>query len=289
MPKKGAVFLRIFRPTERDFEFLKAKFGILPALLHESSAPSAQPRIEQRDGYLFFSYYVPLYDPKQGATNRIAIDFIATRDTVAAIHHEKVDAFDAFAELHAEGAPKLLSDVVCALIEFQERQLRHVRERIETINAELAKGVKRDVLERLFHAARDFAEYRSIVALQHATLESLRAKGKALWGARGEASLETLLSAHLYLTNHVERYREMLVASERMNAQRVSVHIHGMLKSLAILTLFTLPLGLIALVLTIPARGTPLLDLPGSFWIIILLMAAAAASLTFYLKRRGWF
>ncbi|MBI2623698.1 MAG: hypothetical protein HYW65_03970 [Candidatus Liptonbacteria bacterium] len=290
MPKsKGAALLRIFRPTDRDIEFLKAKFGIHPIILHELKTATARARVERYENYLFFVYYFPLYDPKHATTLRTEIDFIVTHHAVIAVHNEKIEALDSLPEINAEGSLKLLYDVLQALIEFQERQLRHVREKVEGVGKELFKNKEKEVLERVSYLKRDISEYRIIVRLEQAALQSLLHRGMKFWTKDAEIYLNDLIGDHLRIVNQVENYREAVNDFEDTNNQLMSLKINTVMKTFTILSFLTFPFVLTAAILTIPARGTPIIDLPGSFWIIAALMAAGMSALVLYFKRKGWF
>jgi magnesium transporter len=290
MPKhKGATLLRIFRPTDRDIEFLKAKFSIHPVILHELKTSTARARVEQYNGYLFFVYYFPLYDPKHTTTLRAEIDFIITRNTVIAVHNEKIEVLDALPEVNAEGSLKLLYDVLQALIEFQERQLRHVREKVEGVGKELFKDKEKEVLEKISYLKRDISEYRIIVRLEQTALQSLLHCGRKFWSKGAEIYLNDLIGDHLRIVNQVENYREATNDFEDTNTQLMSLKINIVMKTFTILSFLTFPFVLAAAILGIPARDIPIIDLPGSFWIIIAIMAICMSSLVLFFKRKGWF
>jgi len=52
------------------------------------------------------------------------------------------------------------------LINFEERQLRHIREKVELVGKEIFKDKEKEVLERITYLKRDVSEYRIIVRLQ---------------------------------------------------------------------------------------------------------------------------
>ncbi len=286
---KGATLLRIFRPTDRDLEFLKVKFGIHPVILHELKTSTARARVERYNDYLFFVYYFSLYDPKHSTTLRTEIDFIITHNTVVAVHTEKIEALDALPEINAEGSLKLLYDVLQALTEFQERQLRHVREKVEGVGKELFKDKEKEVLERLSYLKRDISEYRIIVRLEQAMLQSLLHRGMKFWSKDSEVYLNDLIGDHLRIVNQVENYREAINDFEDTNTQLMSLKINTVMKTFTILSFLTFPFMLIATLFSMNTRDTPLVGAPGAFWIVLTAMVVGMASLALYFKRKGWF
>lgn len=286
---KGASLFRIFRPTDRDIEFLKAKFGIHPIILHELKTATARARVEHYDGYLFFVFYFPLYDAKHENTIRAEIDFIITRDTVIAVHNEKIEVLDTLGETSDENSLKLLYKVLQALLEFQERQLRHVREKIEGVSKELFRDKEKEVLERISYLKRDISEYRIIVRFQQTILQSLIPRGLKFWSKDVEIYLNDLVGDHLRIVNQVENYREAINDFEDTNNQLMSVKINMVMKTFTILSFLTFPFMLLAALFSMNTRDTPLIGTPGAFWIIFFIMVIGMSSLALYFKKRGWF
>ncbi len=286
---KTATLLRIFRPTDRDIEFLKVKFQIHPIILHELKTVSARARVEHYDGYLFFVYYFPLYDSKFSSTLRVEIDFIVTRDTVIAVHNEKIEALDILGEITEESSLKLLYRLVQSLLEFQERQLRHVREKVESVSKELFKDREREVLERVSYLKRDISEYRIIVRLQQAILQSLLPRGMEFWNKNKDVEiyLNDLAGDHLRIVNQVENYREAIGDFEDTNNQLMSVKINTVMKTFTILSFLTFPFVLLAQLLGL--SGIPIGSTPSLFWAVVVVFATGIIGLAFYFKRKGWF
>lgn len=287
--QKSASLLRIFKPTDRDLEFLKAKFGIHPVILHELKTATARARVEHYDNYLFFVYYFPLYDPKTATTLRTELDFIITRDTVVVVHNEKIEILDTLGETTAENSLKLLYRVLQALLEFQERQLRHVREKVEGVGKELFRNKEKEVLERVSYLKRDVSEYRIIVRLQQTILQSLLSRGVKFWNKEVEIYLDDLIGDHLRIVNQVENYREAINDFGDTNNQIMNLKINTVMKTFTMLSFLTFPFMLIAALFTIPARGTPIIDMPGAFWILAFIILAGMGGLALYFKRKGWF
>ena len=164
-----------------------------------------------------------------------------------------------------------------------------MREKIEGVSKELFRDKEKEVLERISYLKRDISEYRIIVRLQQTILQSLIPRGVKFWNKDVEIYLNDLVGDHLRIVNQVENYREAINDFEDTNNQLMSLKINTVMKTFTILSFLTFPFMLIAALLTIPARGTPILDLPGAFWIIFFMMLFGAGLLALYFKKRGWF
>jgi len=175
------------------------------------------------------------------------------------------------------------------LIGFQERQLRHIREKVEIVGKEIFKDKEKEVLERITYLKRDVSEYRIIVRLQEPILRSLIAKGKKFWGDSAEVYLNDLMGDQLKVVNQLEDYREAISDFEDTNNQLMNLKINSVMKTFTSLSFLTFPFLLIASLFSMNTRDTPIVGLPYSFWIVLGIMVLGMVGLVAYFKRKGWF
>ena len=291
---KNVQWIDIQKPNARDLALLKEKFKLHPIIVDELRGPSARARVEQYDGYLYFIYYFPLYDLEDSASVRTEIDFIVTKDAVATIHYEPLTGvLEDFDVSDAESSLELTYKIIQHLLNFQERQLRHIREKVETIGKEIFRDREREVLEKITHLKRDVSEYRIVVRLQEPILRSLLTKGKTFWasvvGGDAEIYLNDLLGDHLKIVNQIEDYRDAARDFEDTNNQLMSLKINTVMKTFTALSFLTFPFVLIASIFSMRTQDTPIINLPGAFWIILGIMVVGMITLWVYFKNKQWF
>ena len=287
---RSVQWLDVEKPSPKDLAALKAKFHLHPVIVDELTGPSARMRVESHDGYLFFIYYFPKYDAKDEASVRTEIDFVISKDAVATIHYEPVtEALNSFKVTDEKTSLELMYHIVEHLIIFEERQLRHVREKVERVGREIFRDREREVLERITYLKRDVSEYRIVVRLQEPIFRSLLAKGKKFWGPDAEIYLNDLAGDHQKVVNQLEDYREAIADFEDTNNQLMNLKINTVMKTFTALSFLTFPFMLVAAIFSMRTVDTPLVDRPGSFWIILGIMVVGMALLAMYFKKRKWF
>ena len=287
---KNLRWIDVTRPSKSDLAFLEKEFGLHPIIVQELKGPSARARVESYKSYLFFIYYFPLYDEKDKSSVRSEIDFIVTKNTVITVHYEPLG--ETFKDFKAEGAAdslRLLHGIVEHLITFEERQLRHVREKIEAVSKHMFKGKEKEVLEQIAFLKRDISEYRIAVRLQEPILKSLLAKGVKFWNGDAEVYLNDLMGEHLKIMNQVQDYRETIADFENTTNQLMNLKIQTAMKAFAALSFLTFPFVLIASIFAMRTQDTPLINSPHSFWIIVGAMALGMLVLVAFFKKKGWF
>ena len=283
-------WIDIEKPTDKDISALREKFGLHPVIVEELKTPSARARVERYDDYLYFIYYFPKYDTTDEASVRTEIDFLVTKNAVATIHYEPITkALTNFRVQDEATTYKLMYDIIEHLITFEERQLRHIREKVEQVGREIFKDKEKEVLERLTYLKRDVSEYRITVRLQEPILKSLSIKGKQFWGDEAEIYLNDLMGDHLKVTNQLEDYRDAISDFEDTNNQLMNMKINTVMKTFTSLSFLTFPFMLLAALFSMNTMGTPLVNLPDAFWIVFGIMIIGMATLVAYFKSKKWF
>ncbi|HUC01643.1 MAG TPA: CorA family divalent cation transporter [Candidatus Paceibacterota bacterium] len=288
---KGVQWVDVERPAEKDIAWLAKEYRLHPVIAEELRGPSARGRVEAYKDYLYFIYYFPIYDTEDEASARTEIDFIITKDSVATVHYDELnDVLDGFRmSPHWDTSLAVMYHLIEHLLNFQERQLRHIREKVEAVGKEIFKDREKEVLERITYVKRDVSEYRIVVRLQEPILKSLLVKGKKFWGDSAEIYLSDLMGDQLKVVNQLEDYREAISDFEDTNNQLMNLKINSVMKTFTSLSFLTFPFMLIAALFSMNTRDTPLLDIPGAWWIILGIMLVGMVCLTVYFKRKGWF
>ncbi len=285
---KNVTWVDVTQPTENDLASLKKTFGLKLVTAEELRAPSSRARVEISENYIFFVYYLPLYDTKDQASVRGEIDFIATKNTVATIHYESLENILGNFDIgECASSLELLARLIERLIVFEERQLRHIREKVEKIGHEVFKNQDRNVLERIVSLKRDISEYRLSVRLQEPILRSLLQKGVQFWGKDAEIYLNELISEQTKVINQIQDYRETIADFEETNSQLMNIKINETIKRLTSLSLIAFPAMIFEELFMMNVRNIPLANLPYSFWIVTSIMVLLTGTLYIFFKKRN--
>ncbi len=287
---KHVEWVDVTKPRAADLAALKSKFKLHPVIVDELKGPSARVRVEQYDDYLFFIYYFPKYDEKDAASVRTEIDFIVTKDAVATIHYEPItEALDNFKVTDEKDSLALLYQLVEHLIIFEERELRHVREKVEAVGRDIFKDKEREILERVTYLKRDISEYRIVVRLQEPIIRSLITKGERFWGKESLVYLNDLAGDYQKVVNQMEDYRDAVSDFEDTNNQLMNMKINTVMKTFTTLSFLTFPFMLFAALFSMNTQGTPIINSPHAFWIVVGIMVVGMTTLVVYFKSKKWF
>ena len=287
---KGVQWINIEKPTEKDLSWLQKEYDVHPVIIEELRGPSARGRVEAYNDYLYFIYYFPIYDNAEEASARAEIDFIITKNSVVTVHYDDLkDVLSGFELEAADSSLAIMYTLIEHFINFEERQLRHIREKVEAVGKEIFKDKEKEVLERITYLKRDVSEYRIVVRLQGPVMHSLFIKGKKFWGESAEIYLNDLMGDQQKIVNQLEDYREAISDFEDTNNQLMNLKINTVMKTFTSLSFLTFPFMLLAALFSMNTRDTPIISMPYAFWIVFGIMAAGMITLVAYFKKRGWF
>jgi magnesium transporter len=287
---KRVQWIDIQKPAGKDLAWLKDKFKLHPVIVDELKGPSARAHVEHYDNYLYFIYYFPLYDEKDAASVRTEIDFIVTKDSVATIHYDPLTGvLDDFKIGTTDSSFQLVYGLIQHLLNFEERQIRHIREKVELVGREIFHDKEKEVLEKITYLKRDISEYRIVVKLEAPILNSLLAKGKEFWGKDADIYLNDLIGDHMKIVNQLEDYRDAVSDFEDTNNQLMNLKINSVMKTFTLLSFLTFPFVLLAALFSMNTSDTPIVNSPHAFWIIVGIMVVGMAILVTYFKNKKWF
>ncbi len=287
---KKSQWINIQLPSEKDLQWLAKEYKIHPVIIEELRGPSARGRVEAYKDYLYFVYYFPIYDSEDEASTRAEIDFIITKDSVITVHYDELKDVMAGFELGAtDSSLEIMYSLIEHFINFEERQLRHIREKVEAVGREIFKEKEKEVLERITYLKRDVSEYRIVVRLQGPMMHSLFNKGTKFWGDSAEIYLNDLMGDQQKIVNQLEDYREAISDFEDTNNQLMNLKINTVMKTFTSLSFLTFPFMLLAALFSMNTRDTPIVGLPYAFWIVFGIMGTGMVVLVAYFKKRGWF
>lgn len=287
---KNVRWINIVAPSEKDIAWLKKEFSLHPVIAEELGNPSVRGRVEMFKNYLFFIGYVPVYNTEDETSLRMEIDFVITKDTIVTLQYEPLkEIFHGFHLGDEVTSLDLMYRIMEHVTVFEERQLRHMRDKVESIGKELFKNREEKIFRNLTYLKRDASEYRIIVKLQEPALRALLSKGIKFWGGDAEIYLNDILGNHINIVSQLEDCREAIADFEDTNNQLLNAKVNHTMKTLTALSFLTFPFMLIAALFSMHAKDTPLVDATEGFWIITGVMAAGVIALGIYFKKKNWF
>lgn len=294
----GVRWINIVRPEAKDIEWLGKKFKFHRLILEELKGPSARAKVERNKNYLYFIYYFPVYDPKEQVSKRSEIDFLVTKKEVITVSYEKIEVLEELKksldakDANFDDALWLLHKIFLSLLTFQQRQLVHMREKVEIVGTELFRERERErernLLQKISYVKRDISQYGIIVRPQKHTLETLFEVSCEFFGPSCRIYLNDLIGEHMKIVGQLDDYRQAIEDFESTNNQLINLKNIQVTKTFTILAFLTFPMMLFAAIFSMNVKDTPLSEHPYGFWIVLAIMITAMGGMFAYFRKKDW-
>ncbi|MBI2633762.1 MAG: hypothetical protein HYW80_00440 [Parcubacteria group bacterium] len=289
--KEAITWHDISSPTEEDLSFIKETFNPHPVILEELKTPSARQKVELYDDFLFLVLHFPNYQQEKKTSLPVEIDVLVKPDVVATLHYEDVELLDDIAgrcenlagfknlclgETSAEFLYRLIEEV----LEFSQRQLRHINEKVSTIEEAVFSGREKEMIKEISVIKRDLLDFRRILRPFHGILESLEKRGVQFYGEE----------KRIYFADLIGDYQRMdtIESLETTNQTLLSSKIDEVMRLISILAFLLTPFTIIGTLFQINTQFTPIIGNPYDWWIVTFLTILGSIFLYFYFKRRKW-
>lgn len=276
---------------------LKDKFDLHPVILKELTSPSPRVRVENFGSYLFMAVQFPVYDERNFVSRRAEVDFIIRRDVVITVHYETLHALE-FAkhqkrlggEKGFSGTPglEITYGLLTHLLTYNQRQLRHISEKVDAVGDQLFTSNNRELLTRIAYLKRDISEYRVIFNPLGNLLISLKAVGDTFFGEGSGPYLDDVHGDFLRIAQQVDDYRAAVLDFEATNTQLMNARNGDVIRVLTMVSLITYPLTLFGTLFAIRLEGIPLLGHPNGFWFLVAMMVVAIIGALSYFRFKRW-
>ncbi|TSC60246.1 MAG: magnesium transporter [Parcubacteria group bacterium LiPW_15] len=283
------TWIDLIRPTKKNLDDLRRKFRLHEVIVKELENPSARSKVEVYGNYLYLIYYFPVFDPKEQTSTRSEIDFIITKDTVVTVHYEDVEPLKSVKEDFPAFSSSfdLTYRILSSLLNYQDRQLRHIREKVEAVGPMLFKNKERTVLQTVSRLKRDISEYRIISRHQSPIIRSLISNAKFFGDEESNRPyMDALLGDHIKILDLIEDYRSAVTDYEDTNNQLLNLRINDAMKTFTIMSFMTFPFVLFVALVDMNVIDNPFREMKNGFEIVVGLVVVGMIVLYNYFKNR---
>ncbi|OHA08824.1 MAG: hypothetical protein A3B37_00540 [Candidatus Sungbacteria bacterium RIFCSPLOWO2_01_FULL_59_16] len=296
---KTLVWHHLQKPSRADLKWLEHHFRFHGIVLDELTHPTARPRVDNFDGYLYMVLHFPIFDERERKTHPREVDFILTKKELITVAYEPIPPLEDFfkkcsvekscEDLYASRTPAhLLYHIVKELYAFALRELDHIQENINRIEEEIFSGREREVVEELSIVRRDIIDFRRAIKPQLMTLESLAEQGAEMFGPALKPFFTSLAGEFTKVWDLLENNKEALDALYDNNATLLGIKQNDTMRIFTIMAFTTFPLMLFTALFSMDTVHTPIIGRQNDFWIIVGIMVAATAAMFAFFKRKKW-
>ncbi len=299
--RNALAWVDLEAPTREELHAVIEEFDIHAEIEEEIISPTPYPLVALFPGYIYLVLHFPTADLSGGARTQ-EIDIIVGKNFLITARYEIVGSIHslhkAFEAEELLGVPTASKTASAFLIERVMRRLYAAMSEEVEQTARVLERIERDIFTGKEHATvRSISEVGRVLLRFDTTLarhqeplsvflETLQSND--VFGKDFALSATHIEAERAHVAGLVSAYRAVARELRTTNDSLLSSSQNEVMKIFTVLTVGTLPLGLIAALFGMHAKFTPILGMAHDFWIIIGLMVAIELLLFAFMRFKRW-
>ena len=295
--QKNLVWIDLVSPTPTEVRTLMQEFNIHPLLAQELLAPSYRSKVEKKgDEILVILHFPTLRGVSERAEHEI--DFIIGKHFLITTRYENTDPLHIFARAfevdavlgrsNAVHGGHLFASVVRSLYQALSDESDALAQKLKEIEERIFRGDERQMVAELSYTGRVIHDFRQALLPHRDMLSSLEPAAARVFGPEFSYYLREVEGACVQVERAFLHLRESLTEMRETNNSLLSTKQNEIMKTLTVVAFVFLPLSFIASLFQMNTQSTPLIGVPGDFWIVFGIMVALAMGFFVYFKHKEW-
>lgn len=296
---KDLVWVDVQSPSQDEIRQLMDEFTIHPLVADEMLAPTLRSKVDLFENFIYLILHFPTISHTHDGGRDQEIDFVVGKNFLITTHYGHIDSLHEFSKIFevqsileksniGDHAGFILFDIMRNLYRMLDRELDHVNHDFSDIESKIFSGRERDMVTALSHVNRNLINLRQTLRPHKEVLESFEIAGIKFFGEQFQYYLRTILGEYYKVSTVLDGHRETLLELRRTNDSLLTTKTNETMKFLTIMAFFTFPLSLLVAIFGMDAKGTPIVDEPNGFWIILGIVSIGAISMFIFFKHKKW-
>jgi len=296
---KKLTWIDLESPSKEEVRSIMKEFGIHPIVATELLSPTARPKVDLYDKFIYLILHFPAFAHTHGDSREREVDFIVGKNFLITTHYETIDPLHEFSRIFevnslidkshiGDHAGFLLYYIAKELYRSLGEELRLAGESLERVEESIFEGREREMVEEISLLNRRLLNFKQAIRLHGDILSSLEVAGESFFGHRFAYYLRALSGEYQKVANELEGDRETLLELRETNDSLLTTKQNEIMKVLTIMAFVTFPLSLIAGIFGMNTTYLPIIGAPGDFWIVMGIMLGSVVAMFAYFKKKQW-
>ncbi|MFA6098702.1 MAG: magnesium transporter CorA family protein [Patescibacteria group bacterium] len=287
-----------------EINFLKKNFNFHPINLEDCKAEGQRPKIDIHRGHFFLVMLYPVYNRDSGEIVSREIDFFVGKDYIVTVHDNRMPVIvQLYNHLKKQKNSReknefLSNNVILVLYEMLNKLISHSFPMLDHISKDLHRaennifqGREKQLVEQILSSRRNIVNYRKSMSAHKNILKKLSQANRAIKlfePSTADVYFNSLIDKAKDIWDTLESFKESIEALHDTNESLISFRLNQIMKYFTTISVVIFALTLIATIFSIKAPGTPFLNWPLGFWLIILVETIIASLTLYYFKKKRW-
>ena len=293
-------WVSIGRQSKEELDALASEFQFHDIDLRDCLPPNQRPKLVERSGYLFMILLFPFYDRAKREVYTTEVDFFILPNTIVTIHEGILPSLDrVFARYEsaynqpgntpALNTAGLLYDILDELLDDIFPLLVDFSRSIVAVEQKIFKETRVETVEEILQLKRSIVNIRSAMQPHKYVIRKLiDASPKFLSSPKLAIYYANLIDHTKEIWDALENNKEAITALYDTNMALYSLRLNRVMRSYTTISVIIFAMTLTATLFAVHAAGTPFLDLPLAFWVILLIELGVGLTMHLFFKLKKW-
>jgi magnesium transporter len=297
---QGGVWVDLEQPSREEIQQIAHEFSLSERIEKELVSPTPIPLVASDGGTTLLVLHFPAHDAGSGETGSQEIDFVVGAHCILTIRYEVIaPLYHLKKQLETQKlvAPHTLvtADVLFEILFVHlytsvRDHINHVVDHLARVERDMFDGSERTTVRLISNVSREFLHMEAALANQEEPLgRFLNTLGQQdFFNASFAERAQHILEERTQIARLVTTHRAVAGELRETNIALLEAGQNEIMKTLTIINIIFLPLGLISWIFAMRTEGMPLIDSPNAFWIVLAFMLGIAIFLTTLFIKRRW-
>jgi magnesium transporter len=296
----NGTWLDFEQPAAPEIREAVREYGLSERIEAELISPTPSSLVAgDTDAALLVLHFPSMGEEGAGLHNQ-EVDLVVSRHFIITVRYEVVAPLYHLQKLLAtheltEGRSALTTDTLLEILFAHlyasvRDSTSHSASRLARIEKEMFSGRERTIVRDISGVSREFLHLEAALTNQEEplsrflkTLAERGFFGRSFTERAARINAERAQVAHL-----IRSHRAVATELRETNSVLLDATQNSIIKTLTVVNIIFLPLGLITWTFAMRTEGMPLIEDPRSFWVVLGIMAVVGATLTVIFAKKRW-
>ncbi|NTU98462.1 hypothetical protein HGA64_00430 [Candidatus Falkowbacteria bacterium] len=297
---KKITWVNVTNAGKREIEYLRKRYNFNLNHLHASSSNvfAQRPAVHKCDNYIFAIMHFPIYI--NDTVIATEVDFFIMHGHIITVHNGNLQALNDFFNLCKKDGEALLTFKLesssILLYELLEKLMVSCFPLLDKNSLAINKveeiifaQEQRRAVSHILSLRQNIINFHKIMHSHKKILTSfMEIRSKLVPNEQLKGYYKKLIDHSITIWEILENQKEIVQILNSTNESLLNSHLNDTMKTLTVFSLISFYLTLFVAIFTMRATGTPWVDEPGGFWIIMCLLTLITATIILIFRRKKW-
>lgn len=297
---RDGVWIDLEQPTQDEIREVAREFGISERIETEILAPTPFPLVAGDSHAALLVLHFPAHGDDSGESRSQEVDFIVGKHFVVTVRYEVVVPIHRLRKLLetqniVDGHSGITTDVLIEILFLHlytavRDHGNHIANHLSHVEHDMFTGKERTTVQLISGISREFLHLEATLANQEEPLGRFlkELSRQSFFGPSFNERTVRIVAELMQVARLIRTHRAVATELRETNSALLESRQNDIMKTLTVISVVVLPLELMTFIFGMHAKGTPIIDEPMGFWIIMVMMLAAVGLMTLYFNFKRW-